>query len=278
MSPSLRRKGASVLGELPRGAHLCMFYESTDDLLDSVVPFLQIGLENNEFCFWVPPGKPTLEKFRMALERRIPNFDRHLEAGNVVILRREIYLKGDHVDHLGLMSDLINMFRSALAKGHKGMRASGDALWTDTGQWRDFCNYEFQLSKLLKGKPLALLCTYPMIMSEAVEVLEAVGAHELAVARQNGDWKLVETTPATARSHSTAQKIGVLTGKLLSERERNIINLMAEGNSDKEIARSLAISPETVKTYVRRIFIKLNVYKRTRAVALAQSLGIVNTY
>jgi hypothetical protein len=29
---------------------------------------------------------------------------------------------------------------------------------------------------------------------------------------------------------------------------------------------------------VRRIFVKLNCYKRTRAVALAQSLGIVNTY
>ena len=104
------------------------------------------------------------------------------------------------------------------------------------------------------------------------------GAHRPAVALRNGDWGLVETAPATARSHSTAQKIGILTGKLLSERERNIINLMAQGNSDKEIARSLAISPETVKTYVTRIFVKLNVYKRTRAVALAQNLGIVNTY
>ena len=80
------------------------------------------------------------------------------------------------------------------------------------------------------------------------------------------------------RDKSPAPKIGVLTRKLLSERERNIINLMAQGNSDKEIARSLAISPDTVKTYVRRIFVKLNCYKRTRAVALAQSLGIVNTY
>src|SRR6516165_10011190 len=72
-------------------------------------------------------GNP-LEKLRMPLERRIPNFDRHLESGKVVILGREIYLKGDHVDHLGLMSDLINMFSSALAKGLKGMRASGDGL------------------------------------------------------------------------------------------------------------------------------------------------------
>jgi LuxR family maltose regulon positive regulatory protein len=52
---------------------------------------------------------------------------------------------------------------------------------------------------------------------------------------------------------------------------------MAHGHSNKEIARGLGIAPETVKSYADNIFAKLNVHKRTRAVALAQSLGIVNT-
>ena len=130
----------------------------------------------------------------------------------------------------------------------------------------------------ITAKKVAVLCTYPLMMRGATEVLEVAGAHRPAVALRNGDWGLVETALTTPRDKSPTPKIGVLTGKLLSERERNIINLMAQGNSDKEIARSLAISPETVKTYVRRIFVKLNVYKRTRAVALAQSLGIVNAY
>jgi len=66
--------------------------------------------------------------------------------------------------------------------------------------------------------------------------------------------------------------------ELLSARERNIINLIAQGQSNKEIARDLRIAPETVKTHVKHIFIKLEVDKRTRAVARAQSLGIVNTH
>src|SRR5262249_15675059 len=198
MRPSLRRRGARVPGEMPGGAHLCMFYESTDDLLDSLVPFFQIGLENNEFCLVTPPGQPTLEEFRIALGWRIPNFDQQLAAGNIVVLSREIYFKGSQVDHLGLMSDLANKFRDALAKGYKGMRASGDALWPDTRQSRAFCNYQYKLSQWLKGKPVALLCTYPMIMSEAVEVSEAAEAHQLAVARQNGSWKIAVTTPTPA--------------------------------------------------------------------------------
>src|SRR4029077_13180051 len=102
-------------------------------------------------------------------------------------------------------------------------------------------------------------------------------AHQLSVVRRNGDWGLFETAPGMARDHSLALDAKLVIGELLSTREQNIINLIAQGQSNKEIARSLRISPETVKTYVRRIFAKLNVSKRPQAVALAQSLGIVKT-
>ena len=65
--------------------------------------------------------------------------------------------------------------------------------------------------------------------------------------------------------------------EMLSARERNIIDLIAQGRSNKEIARGLGIAPETVKTHVKHIFVKLDVDKRTLAVARAQSLGIVST-
>jgi ATP/maltotriose-dependent transcriptional regulator MalT len=63
----------------------------------------------------------------------------------------------------------------------------------------------------------------------------------------------------------------------LSAREGDILNLIAKGLSNKEIARSLAIAPETVKSHVKNIFIKLNSEKRAQAVARAQSLGLVAT-
>jgi LuxR family transcriptional regulator, maltose regulon positive regulatory protein len=63
--------------------------------------------------------------------------------------------------------------------------------------------------------------------------------------------------------------------ELLSTRERNIISLIARGQSNKEVARDLGISPETVKSHMKHIFEKLEVEKRTQAVARAQSLGLV---
>jgi LuxR family maltose regulon positive regulatory protein len=63
----------------------------------------------------------------------------------------------------------------------------------------------------------------------------------------------------------------------LSAREGAILNLIARGLSNKEIARSLAIAPETVKSHVKNIFIKLEAEKRAQAVARAQSLGLITT-
>src|SRR5512146_1281177 len=61
----------------------------------------------------------------------------------------------------------------------------------------------------------------------------------------------------------------------LSEREVEILRLVATGASNKEIATSLAISPNTVKVHLRNIFTKINVVSRTEATLYAIKNGVV---
>jgi LuxR family maltose regulon positive regulatory protein len=63
----------------------------------------------------------------------------------------------------------------------------------------------------------------------------------------------------------------------LSPRENDILKLIAEGLSNKEIARSLYIGPETVKSHLKSVFTKLGVERRAQAVSRAQTLGLVTT-
>ena len=63
----------------------------------------------------------------------------------------------------------------------------------------------------------------------------------------------------------------------LTERERSIVEFIAAGRSNKEIARELSVAPETVKTHVKRIFQKLSAELRAQAVVRAQSLGMLKT-
>lgn len=61
----------------------------------------------------------------------------------------------------------------------------------------------------------------------------------------------------------------------LSEREREVLGLVAEGLSNKEIAKRLFVGEATVKTHLNHAFTKLDVDNRTAAVAKARAAGIV---
>lgn len=61
----------------------------------------------------------------------------------------------------------------------------------------------------------------------------------------------------------------------ISEREVEVLNLIAAGNSNKRIARLLSISEETAKTHVKRILGKLGARDRTHAVTVGMVRGII---
>ena len=64
-------------------------------------------------------------------------------------------------------------------------------------------------------------------------------------------------------------------GTELSSKEKEVLRLIAEGNSNKKIAGKLFLSDQTVKGYIRSIFRKLGAADRAQAVAIALKKGLV---
>jgi two-component system NarL family response regulator len=61
----------------------------------------------------------------------------------------------------------------------------------------------------------------------------------------------------------------------LSKRERQVVQYIANGRSNKEIGQILSISENTVKAHVRSILTKLDAMGRTEAIAIATKRGLV---
>ena len=60
----------------------------------------------------------------------------------------------------------------------------------------------------------------------------------------------------------------------LTARERQVLTLLSQGRSQREIAQEFFISPKTVATHIQRVLMKLNVHSRAQAVAFAHLHGL----
>ncbi|MEZ5893573.1 MAG: response regulator transcription factor [Parvularculaceae bacterium] len=84
-------------------------------------------------------------------------------------------------------------------------------------------------------------------------------------------WRLTQKqTRAPAEvNHAALKTLGI------TERERETLAALAEGLTNKEIARRFGVSPNTVKTQVSSLYEKLEVSRRTQAVQKARELALI---
>ena len=84
-------------------------------------------------------------------------------------------------------------------------------------------------------------------------------------------WRLTSRTAPQPYSRNAAAVASLgLTGQ-----EMRVLEHLAAGRSNKEIARLLGLSPNTIKTHLANVYAKLSVNRRTQAVNLARDLGLV---
>jgi hypothetical protein len=68
ISAETRKTGIDVVGDMPWGTHFCLFYETKEDLLDTLIPYCKAGLESGEFCLWIVADPLTVEEAADALK------------------------------------------------------------------------------------------------------------------------------------------------------------------------------------------------------------------
>jgi DNA-binding CsgD family transcriptional regulator len=265
--PSLRRTGIPSIGLLPWGSHICIFYETLEDLIDAHGEYLGAGLIDNERCIWVLSEPVDHDRAIIGMRKAIPGFDDYLAAGAIEFIPGyEWYLRDDKVDPQRITDAWLTKLDEALAQGFSGLRISGNAFWMDSNLWDSFLEYEGEVHRSLAGTRTIALCTYPLPTSRAADLLDVVRAHHIAVTRRNGEWEFVESSrPVEARREigRLSSAIDVLSQPfpghdLLTPRERAALAQIVNGASNKEAARALGISPRTIEFHRTNILRKLN--------------------
>ena len=82
----MRQTGIDVIGDVPWGTHFCQFYESGQDLVETLVPYFKEGLAANEFCMWVTSEPLEVQQAREALKKVVPNLEDYIRSGQIEII------------------------------------------------------------------------------------------------------------------------------------------------------------------------------------------------
>lgn len=106
---------------------------------------------------------------------------------------------------------------------------------------------------------------------ELISAIRAVAAGDAVIAPA-ATRRLIERFVDTSQEPDPAQQRSMAT---LTEREREVLILIARGLSNAEIADRLHLAEGTVRTHVGRIFTKLSVRDRVQAVVLAYETGLI---
>ncbi|WP_040797564.1 response regulator [Nocardia higoensis] len=105
---------------------------------------------------------------------------------------------------------------------------------------------------------------------ELVRAVRVVAAGQALLAPTVTRRLIAEVTRRRAGTRRTTPELGSLT-----PREREVLELVARGMSNGEIAEALFVAEQTVKTHVSKVFSKLQLRDRAQAVVLAYESGLV---
>src|ERR1035438_3261626 len=115
----VRNRGVNGLGGAPWGMHGCLFYETKQDLLDTLVPFFKTGLEHGEACLWIVSEPLTLEEAGQALRQAVPEIDRYLGEQSIELSSSTGWcFEGGTDDLRRIIGHLNDKLAEAMARGY----------------------------------------------------------------------------------------------------------------------------------------------------------------
>jgi PAS domain-containing protein len=176
---SSSRKALDIFQHLGWGSHLCLLYQQKTDLLNLLVPYIQAGLENHEYCICISAEPLYLQQTHIALWKAIPEFGQYYKKGQIAFISsKEWHLGKGKVRVDDLAHRCFSRLNQALAQGYNGLRISTHNTWMQNKYWNSFQDYEACLDNMIQDYKMITMCSYSLDKCQATHILDLCRNHQ----------------------------------------------------------------------------------------------------
>lgn len=169
---------------LKPGDHLCLLYETRDEWLQGIIPFILFGLEQNHKCLYISSNNPPPGEIERHLSDSGIDAPGRMAAGQFAILSQEqVYTPDNYFDPERTIKLLIEETQKALKEGYSALRATGEMDWALKGTLGSdkLSEYEARLNDFFAGYPCIAVCQYDLSGFEADTIKEVIKTHPLII-------------------------------------------------------------------------------------------------
>ena len=159
------------------GRHFYQFYKGREDLFRVIIPFLRLGLANQEACLWiVSPAIGVLravEAFQQ--EYKLAPF---IETGQLLILPTERwYLNRDRFSARKVLERMGKFLEEKRRLGFTAFRSVGDLDWLEEKDWPEFQAYEEKIHEWFQALNMVAICAYPIQNCSLTRTQDVINHH-----------------------------------------------------------------------------------------------------
>jgi hypothetical protein len=196
--------GIPGLGAAPYGLHMCHFFPTRQELIDSLVPYFEAGIDNNERCIWVTSSPLPAQDALIEISKS-EKLMRAVASGQLRVFDAvEWYREPETFDTEQAIQHMLQEEQSALADGFQGLRVTGNTSFVTRAGWNHLMEYERKLHNWIKDRRIIACCSYLREQCGSVEVLEVVRCHHGSLDRTDDHWDLFLENPKEDAAEPTA--------------------------------------------------------------------------
>jgi PAS domain S-box-containing protein len=187
----MRKSGIKMIGDIPWGTHVCVFYQTPEDLTDILVPCFKTGLKNNEFCLLISESfsRKVAEK---AFRKSIPDFDNYVDNGQIEIASHSEWYSEDGSFNLAIITGkLSEKLNRVLENGYEGIRMVTDSTLADNENWTHVIKQVSGGERKNKNAKVISLSTYSLDKCQAPDIIDVVNNHRYVFTRRSGKWDAI---------------------------------------------------------------------------------------